>query len=153
MKKALLISLVLFNIQLVQSQNLVVGYLDPNEILNVNSGSFNYDTVFVVNNGTLNITNNTQFVVNDIIALNGTGKLNVENSYFEVNNIFAATDTSIVNLKDSLNLACNFIVLDYSTLNIDSATVEIPMTYKREFAIWQPTIHTTNSFVNTHTHT
>ena len=133
MKKALLISLVLFNVQLVHSQNLVVGYLDPNEILNLTSGTYAYDTVFVVNNGTLNITNNTQFVVNDIIALNGTGKLNVENSYFEVNNIFAATDTSIVNLKDSLNLACNFIVLDYSTLNIDSATVEIPMTYKGEF--------------------
>ena len=133
MKKALLISLVLFNIQLVQSQNLVVGYLDPNEILNVNSGSFNYDTVFVINNATLNISNQTQFVVNNIIALLGTSELNVENSYFEVNNIFAATDTSTVNLKDSLNLACNFIILEYSTLNIDSATVEIPMTYKGEF--------------------
>ncbi len=98
MKTILITILILLNIHFVQSQNLVVGYSNPNEILNVNSGSFNYDTVFVINNATLNISNQTQFVVNNIIALIGTSKLNVENSYFEVNNIFSVQNNSIVNL-------------------------------------------------------
>jgi hypothetical protein len=135
MKTILITTLILFNIYFVQSQNLVVGYSNPNEILNINSGSFNYDTVFVINNATLNISNQTEFIVNDIIALLGTSKLNVENSYFEVNNIFFTQNSSSANLKDSLNLACNFYFADYSTLNIDSAAVNIPMTYKGEF-IW-----------------
>lgn len=117
----------------VKAQNLVVGFSDPNEVLNINSGSFFYDTVILFNNGTLNISNQTEFVVNDLIAVLGTSELNVEDSYFEVNNIFSTQGYSIVNLQDSLNLSCNLYVSENSSLHIDSAIVAIPMTFKSEY--------------------
>jgi len=151
MKTILLTILFLLNIYLVKSQNLIVGFSNPNEILTLNSGSFSYDTVFLFNNATLNISNQTQFVVNNIIATFGTSKLNVENSYFEVNNIFSTQDSSSVNLKDSLNLTCNLYVSENSFFAIDSATVNIPMSYKGEFN-WMgfnsSTFQITNSNVN-----
>jgi hypothetical protein len=151
MKIILLSILILLNIGVVKSQNLIVGFGDPNEILNLNSGSFSYDTVFLFNNATLNIGNQTQFVVKDIIATLGTSKLNVENSYFEVNKIFSTQDSSSVNLKDSLTLACNFYISENSFFAVDSAIVTIPMSYKGEFNWFgfnNSTCQITNSNIN-----
>ena len=133
MKSLMLTVLVLLNISFVNAQNLVVGFTNPNEILNINAGSFTYDTVLLINNATLNISNQTNFVVNDLVALLGTSSLNVENSYFKVNNILSIQNYSNVNLKDSLNLSCNISVSQNSTLKIDSAIVDIPMTFKSQY--------------------
>jgi len=133
MKALILTTIVLFNINFVNAQNLLVGFTIPNEVLNLNSGSFSYDTVILFNNATLNISNQTNFVVNELVALLGTSELNVENSYFEINNIFSTQDYSTANLKDSLNLSCNLYVSENSALYIESAIVDIPMTFKSEF--------------------
>ena len=94
MRKIVILLFVLININGISAQNLVVGFTDPNEILNLSSGSYTYDTVFVVNNGTLNITNQTQLVVNDIIATTGTSDLTVSNSSFEINGVFISIPSS-----------------------------------------------------------
>ena len=132
MRKITILLFILININFVNAQNLVVGFTDPNEILNLNSGSYAYDTVFLINNATLNITNQTQFIVNDVLATTGTSDLNVSNSLFEVNELFISKDSSTVHLSDTLTLACKIYVSNYSILNIDSATVSIPMTFKSE---------------------
>lgn len=122
------------NLTSISGQNLVVGPVsNPNEVLNLNSGSFAYDTVFVLNNGTLNISNQTHFVVKNIIALLGTSKLYVKNSTFEVNTIFYSADNSTANLSDSINLSCDFYLTDFSTIHIDSSQVQINMTYKSQY--------------------
>lgn len=136
MRKTAAVLFILLNVGIVNAQNLVVGFTNPNEILNLNSGSYTYDTVFLFNNATLNINNQTQFVVNSIFALFGTSKLNAANSYLEINNTFFLDGSSTANLSDSLNLSCNLYVTDYSSLNINEATVDIPMTYKNEFGWW-----------------
>lgn len=135
--KTIILFLILISISsTVKSNNLVVGYSIPSEILNLSNSSFVYDTVFIMNNATLNISNGTNFVVNDAIALIGTGKLNVEDSYFEVNNIFSTQDRSTVILKDSLNLSCNLYLTEKSSLIIDSASLFVPMTFKSEYIWW-----------------
>lgn len=136
MKKITILFFVLINISFVNAQNLVVGFTNPNEILNLNSGSYAYDTVFLVNNATLNITNQTQFVVNDVIAITGTSDLNVSNSSFEVNKLFISKDSSKVHLSDTLTLACKIYTSNNSILKIDSAIVSIPMTFKSELGWW-----------------
>ena len=136
MKALILTAIVLININFVNAQNLVVGFINPNEILNLNTGSFSYDTVLLFNNATLNISNQTNFVVNGLIVLFDTSELNVENSYFEVNNTFSTQDYSTANLKGNLNLPCNLYVSENSTLYIDSAIVDIPMTFKSEYGWW-----------------
>ncbi len=136
MKKYVLLLFILVNISFANAQNLVLGFSNPNEILNLNSGVFAYDTVFLFNNAELNISNNTQFTVNNIIALLGSSKLKVTNSNFQVNKIFSTQDSSVANLSDTISLACNLYVSENSKLIIDNATISIPMTYKSEFGWW-----------------
>lgn len=136
MKTLLTTAFILVLLYNVKSQNLVVGFTDPDEVVNVNAGSFTYDTVFLLNNATLNISNQTHFIVNDIVAILGKSELNVENSYFEVNAVFSLQDSATVLIKDSLNLSCDVYVSDNATLSIDRAQVSIPMTYKGEFSIY-----------------
>ena len=151
MKTILTTAFILVLLHSVKSQNLVVGFTDPDEVVNVNAGSFAYDTVFVLNKATLNISNQTQFIVNDIIAILGKSELNVENSYFEVNSVFSIQDSATVLIKDSLNLLCDVYVSDNATLSIDRGQVAIPMTYKGEFSIYgtnNSNFHISNSNLN-----
>jgi Secretion system C-terminal sorting domain len=135
MKKLILLLLLICNIHFVFAQNLVVGFSNQNEILSLNTGTYNYDTVYVMNNGQLNLSNQVEFIVNDVIAIIGTAQLNVENSQFTAHNVFYMQDSAIARLSDTLNLPCSFYIIDNARVEIDSSVVQIPMTYKGQY-IW-----------------
>ncbi len=133
MKKIILLILSLIISNITDAQNLIIGYFDPNETVSLNSGVYNYDTVYIFNHGELNLSNQVTFTANSIIALLGTSRLNVNNSHFTANNIFYMQDSSIANLSDTLNLPCSFFLTGSASVQIDSAVVNIPMTYKGQF--------------------
>ena len=117
------------------AQNLYVGISDPNEILEFTSGTHIYDTIIVVQNGTLNIVN-ADVIVNDIIALGGTGNVNASGSGFHVNKTFFCSEDAVVNLQDEVNLQCDIILEGNSKFNISGASVNILMTYKNQYGWW-----------------
>ncbi len=135
MKKLFLLLLLICNIQFMIAQNLVVGFSNPNEIISLNTGTYNYDTVYVLNNGQLNLSNQVEFTVNDLIAIIDTAELNVENSQFTAHNLFFMSDRASAKLSDTINLPCTFYIIDDAHVEIDSAIVNIPMTYKGQY-IW-----------------
>jgi len=69
-----------------KAQNLIVGYFDHNQVMSIRNTTLQYDSVLVMNNGTLNI-DSSNFTVNNRLAILGTGTLNVGNSNFIVNGI------------------------------------------------------------------
>ncbi len=133
MKKTALLIIVLISFYFTEAQNLVVGFTNPNEVVSLNSGTYSYDTVYIFNNGELNLSNQVEFAVNGIVALLGTSKLNVENSHFTAKNIFYMQDSATAKLSDTLDLPCSFFLTGNASVQIDSAVVNIPMTYKGQY--------------------
>ncbi len=130
----LIIILSFFSIQFF-AQNLYVGISDPNEILEFTSGTHIYDTIIVVQNGTLNISN-ADVIVNDIIALGGTGSVNASGGGFQVNKAFFCSEDAVANLQDAVSLSCNIILEDNAQLHFNNAVVDIPMSYKNQYGWW-----------------
>lgn len=134
MKKIILLLAVICSTILLDAQNLVIGYTDPNEVITLTSGTFSYDTLYILNNGKLNISNQVSFTVNNFTAITGTAELSVQNSDFTANNIFYMIDSSSTHFRDSISLACSFYLINHANLYIDSAVVNIPMTYKSQYS-------------------
>ncbi len=133
-KSTVLVVLLVMNSFFVHGQNLLVGFSDPDEVITLTSGNFSYDTVFILNNGELNLSGSVNFTVRNLISVIGTGRLNVENSGFIAKNIFYMADSAEANLTGTVGLSCSIFLTGHSVLNIDSAIVNIPMTYKGQFS-------------------
>ncbi|RKX17794.1 MAG: hypothetical protein DRP35_10315 [Candidatus Zixiibacteriota bacterium] len=134
MRILFLFSLLCLTISIVNAQNLVVGFTDPNEVMSLTSGTYNYDTLYILNNGELNLSNQVNFTVNDMVAVVGTGRLNVNHSVFTANQLFYMQDSAIANFSDTVNLPCSFFLAGQSLVQMDSAVVNIPMTYKGQYS-------------------
>ncbi|GAB4290485.1 MAG: hypothetical protein Kow0068_15920 [Marinilabiliales bacterium] len=134
MKKLSLFILFCISITIANTQNLVVGFTDPNEVLTLTSGIYNYDTLYILNNGKLNISNHVYFSVNKMIAIIGNGQLNVSQSAFTANNLIYMNDSAIANFTDTVNLTCSFFLTGNSLVKMDSAVINIPMTYKGQYS-------------------
>ena len=133
MKKFLLF-IAIINWFSVKSQNLVVGFSNPNEIISLTSGTYNYDTLYILNNGELNLSGQVNFSVNNIIAIINSGRLNVKGGYFTANNLIYMQDSAVINITDTVNLQCSLFLTGNSFVKIDSAVVNIPMTYKGQYS-------------------
>ncbi|MFQ6607704.1 MAG: T9SS type A sorting domain-containing protein [Fidelibacterota bacterium] len=113
-------------------QNLVVGFTDPYEVINVLDTTVVYDSVIVINQGKL-IIESSNFTINQALIIINAGTLSVAKSNFAVsgNSVFA--ENSSTTLKDNLWFSGNIIDFGNASLIIDSAEIEIPMTFAGEY--------------------
>ena len=115
------------------SQNLVVGYFNPNQILTIENTTAQYDTVIVINQGQLNVYNSI-LTINQALIVLGEGTLEVENTDFTVtgNSIFLGNSTSEFN--DNLTFIGDLIYFENAIINIDSAQINIPMEFVAQYS-------------------
>ena len=132
MKKALFIlSLITFSLAN-YSQNLIVGLTNPNEVKTISSGNHFYDTVIVVQNGSLKIEGGV--FKTKVLAVANNGKLEVENSDIQINKAIYCNDYGKVMITDSITLACDILLNKNAEIQINAANVHIPMTYKNQYS-------------------
>ena len=112
MRTLFLFSLLWFSITIINAQNLAIGFTDPNEVVSLNSGTYTYDTLYILNNGVLNLSNQVNFMVNNMVAVVGNGRLNVSHSIFTANQLFYMADSAIANFTDTVTLSCSFFLSD-----------------------------------------
>ncbi len=147
MKKIYLLILSLSISFLLNAQNLIVGYFDPNEEITITNTTVQYDTVYIINNGKLSV-DNSAFYINNLLVNTDSGELSIKNSHLNANGtiIFYGNSTTI--LKDSLNLKCNITVGGNACLAIDSAIVDAEMYYVGQYnliGVDSSEFHITNS--------
>lgn len=117
----------------VSAQIEYVGFPQVNEVRNIYSGTQIFDTLLILNNGTLNIDSGATVVVNKALILVNTGKLNVRAANFVSNKIFYATDNTITNFRDIVTINGDLVLEQNAQLYIDSSYVNVPASYKSQF--------------------
>lgn len=116
------------------AQNLVIGYTNPDEIVTLTSGSYVYDTLYILNNGLLNLSGQVDFTVNKLVGVIGNGKINVADGGFTSKGIFYMGDSAVANFSGDVTMECSIFLIGNSVVRFDSATVNIPMTYKGQYS-------------------
>lgn len=133
-KHVALIVLLITSLTTFSQSNLVIGFSNPYEDTVLAGVSANYDTLFILNNGKLAITN-SEIVINNMLVATDSANLNITNSKFTANGNCVFYGNSKTIFKDTLTLNANLICGANAILTIDSSYVNSNMTYMGQYEI------------------
>jgi len=133
-KTILLLAILFLNPIINYSQNLVVGFFDTYEQILLNDTTVEYDTVYVLNNAKLTVTN-SQFTCNTMFVVTDSAQVNISGGKLIINNFCMFYGNSQTIIKDTLVLNCDLNTGNNASLTIDSAFVNASMTYIGQYEL------------------
>lgn len=115
--------------------SLILGYGNPDQIMILDNQIVQYDTVILLNNSSLSITNST-VIINKRLATFGTSNLKIENSIFTVNGSSFFVENCNVNIKDSVSFNGHIYLQNSARLNVDSGFFYMDMDYYYQYYLF-----------------
>ncbi|HBH05145.1 MAG TPA: hypothetical protein DDX92_00900 [Flavobacteriales bacterium] len=128
-------------------QLLVVGSLNPTEHIIFQGDTLEYDSIIIVNQGRVTISQ-SQIRTKMLIAVLDDGLFELEESKASLIGTIYGEDNAEIVLKDSLDLKANVIMTNQSSFSIRDATIDYAMIYKGQhdwFSLDSARIEVTNS--------
>ncbi len=134
MKKIIILTAFVVSSVISFSSSLILGYTQPGEELILENGTFQYDSVILLNGARLELQNGAYLKANILFVLKDSSVFTMSDSRLDVNNIFWMDGGAKAFLRDTVVLSTHLYMIDSTRLETKNCFIFSPMVYKGQYS-------------------
>ena len=116
------------------ASSLILGYTQPDEQMVLENGTFQYDSVILLNGAHLVLQNNARLTVTGLLVLKDSSVFSMEASRLDVYGIVWMDGQAKAYLRDTVLLNAHVYLIDSTLFEVSGAALYATMAYKGQFS-------------------